>query len=250
MTKIAVLSDIHGNVDALIAVEAHLEAAGGADRVLILGDLVDYGPEPAAVIQWARERADHVVRGNHDHAVATGQPCRSSPAFLQASIATRAHFAGRLPARDIDYLRALPLTAHVEIDGLRMHLVHACPSDALFFYIRPDAPECDWAAALQGTPEETDLVLVGHTHLPFVKQCGRLTVVNPGSVGQPKDGQPHASYATIEEDGRVRLQRVAYDVERAVSRLMGLDLPPDVAQQLVSVLRSGGGARQSKPTGR
>ncbi len=88
--KALLLSDIHGNIDALQGLDEDLQRREERpDLVLVLGDLVDYGPAPGEVISWVRRRAHHVVRGNHDHAMATGADCQSSPAFKELSVVTR-----------------------------------------------------------------------------------------------------------------------------------------------------------------
>jgi predicted phosphodiesterase len=238
--KTLLLSDIHANIDAVLAVEEDLHRRQEHwDLVLVLGDLVDYGPAPDEVIAWVRGHAHHAVRGNHDHAMATGADCRSSPAYKELSVATRAFFRPRLEPASLAFLQALPTRLSVNIDGRTALMVHATPRNPLFEYLGPDAPHKAWAAAIGVLAEDSDYVFLGHTHLPFVRRVGKATVVNPGSLGQPKDGDPRGCYAVLEDD-RVELRRVAYDVERAVARLSGLGLDIRHAQTLAGILRSGG----------
>jgi predicted phosphodiesterase len=236
-----VVSDLHANVDALVALE-RVVARHPVDRILVLGDLVDYGPAPEEVIAWIRARADHVVRGNHDHAMATGEDCRSSPAYKPLSIATRDYFRPRLSDEALAYLASLPPTVRLAGEGLA--LVHATPRDPLFEYVSGDAIEARWRDALGPVADEPGMLLVGHTHLPFVRRVGALTIVNPGSLGQPKDGDPRGCYAIL-DDGRVELGRVAYDVDAAVARLMGTGLGTAHKLELARILRSGGGRGRS-----
>ena len=128
------ISDIHGNIDALRA----LEAPWGSrlqefERIICLGDLVDYGPSPGDVIDWTRSHATNVVRGNHDHAVATGESCRSAPAFLEASVLTRLRLQETLTANQVDYLSALPYTDTVTDIGLHgsRHCISFTPVQAI-----------------------------------------------------------------------------------------------------------------------
>jgi predicted phosphodiesterase len=238
--KTLLLSDIHGNIDALSAAEDDLRRRGEhADLVLVLGDLVDYGPAPNEVIAWVRAHADHAVRGNHDHAMATGADCQSSASFKELSVVTRELFRPRLDATSLEFLKALPSRLSVSIGGRIAWMVHATPRNPLFEYLGPEAPDEAWAATLGTLAEDSAYVFLGHTHLPFVKQIGKTVVVNPGSLGQPKDGDPRGCYAVIDE-GRVDLRRVHYDVERAVSRLWNLGLDARHAQRLASILRAGG----------
>jgi diadenosine tetraphosphatase ApaH/serine/threonine PP2A family protein phosphatase len=133
-----------------------------------------------------------------------------------------------------DFLRELPLTASVERDGQRFLLCHATPSDPLFAYCPPDSP----AWSHESASVDADIILVGHTHLPFIKRFGTRTVVNPGSLGQPKDGGPDASYA-IWQDGDVTLRKVAYPVDRTIAKINELPLPAGIAVTLEHLLRTG-----------
>jgi predicted phosphodiesterase len=143
-----VISDLHGNIDALLALERTLEASGQrVDRVLVLGDFVDYGPAPDEVVTWVRAHADHAIRGNHDHAMVTGKDCRSSPAYKRLSVATRGYFRSRLRQETLAYLAALPITATIDWGGRKLTMVHATPRDPLFEYLSGDATEARWRDA-------------------------------------------------------------------------------------------------------
>ena len=228
--KVLVVSDIHANHEALLRVP------DSVDRVLCLGDLVDYGPDPEPCIEWVRKRAEVIVRGNHDEAVAWRTSCGCSPSFRPLSEATRELMWRKLGRADVDFLRTLPLEADVALGGVRFHLVHATPSDPLHTYLRPDEI-ARWEAEVERI--EADVVLVGHTHLPMVLRFGKKVVVNPGSVGQPRDGDPRAAFAII-EDGEPRLERVEYDIEATASSLERSGLSREVVDLLAHVLRKGG----------
>ena len=226
-----VLSVIHGNLEALRAVLA----AEVVDEVLCLGDLVDYGPRPAEVLDLVRRHARLAVRGNHDTAVALGVPCRSAPAFRALSEASRELTVPMLTEHDRSYLAELPVRATLEVDGLRLEMLHAAPDDPLYHYL-PATDVAGWRRALRGLP--ADLVLVGHTHLPAVLEIEGKLLVNPGSVGLPRDGDPRASYAVL-SDGRAELKRVGYDVEATVKALRAWGLAPEVARVLEGIYRRG-----------
>ena len=109
-----VISDVHGNIDALRAIE--LQWGGGLhqfDRIVCLGDLVDYGPDASAVIDWVRTHATDVIRGNHDHAMATGESCESAPAFLEASTTTRERVRDTLTRDQTAYLAWISTDHHL-----------------------------------------------------------------------------------------------------------------------------------------
>ena len=226
--KIAILSDIHGNIEALRSV------ADSWDELWVLGDLVNYGPNPAEVVDFVRQNAEVVVRGNHDHAIGAGEDPRCSPAFREMAQAMKAYTESVLSGEQKAYLRQLPLTAQRDAGGQRFFLCHAVPSDPLFKY-------CPAERALW-TPEaatvNADVILVGHTHLPFVLNFADRQVVNPGSVGQPKHGRPEACYA-IWDDGLVVLKSQPYELDKAVRKLLALPIEVSVRNQLAEVLRSG-----------
>jgi protein phosphatase len=106
--RVVIVSDIHGNIDALEALSARLRATRWqAEAILVLGDLVDYGPAPEPVIDWVCRHAGYVVRGNHDHAMGTGEDCRSSPLFRPLAVATREYFRSRLGPDALTWLATL-----------------------------------------------------------------------------------------------------------------------------------------------
>jgi len=233
--RILVISDLHANWPALEAVMA----AETFDRLLVGGDLVSYGPHPRQVVDFVRRHATLAVRGNHDHALAHAVDFRCAPSSKPLAEATRALHRTLLHPEDLDFLRALPLTVALEAPGHSFFCVHASPLDHLYRYtLMPDSPEDDLRHEI--APVHEDYVLVGHTHFPMSRRVGGQFVVNPGSVGQPRDGDPRASYAVI-EDGVVTLKRTAYDVERTVADLRALPLPRDITDRLTAILTHGRG---------
>lgn len=226
--KILLISDVHGNAEALNALDESY------DELWVLGDLVTYGPEPTEVVQQLRRHASLIVRGNHDHAVGHNVDPRCSPPFRAMAEATRQLAMKTLPDDDKRFLRDLPLKASVERDGRRFFLCHATPSDPLFAYCPPESP----AWRQESASVDADIILVGHTHLPFVKRFGSRTVVNPGSLGQPKEGGPDASYA-LWQDGEVTLHKVPYPVDRTIAKIRALSLPAGIANALEDLLRTG-----------
>lgn len=235
--RILVLSDIHGNIDALEAVDADVTQRGDHfDEIWVLGDLVDYGAAPGEVIAWVRKHATRAVRGNHDHAVGTGEDCRSAPMYRDLAVATREYFRPLLASTDLAYLSSLPLHTAVALTPTHSAvLVHASPREPLFGYVPTDASDLIWREALApaGAPA---FVFVGHTHDQFTRQIDATMVVNPGTVGLPKDGDPRAAYAVV-QDGRIELRRVSYDTERAAARVGELPLTPDQTHRLTSLIR-------------
>ncbi len=229
--KLLVLSDIHGNWPALRAIPEE------ADAVVCLGDIVSYGPFPRECVAWVRERAVHVVRGNHDTALAFGLDSGAAPAKEPLARVTLEQHRHLLSEDDLAWLRELPTQTHFRYDGYRFFAVHAAPSNHLYAYsITPDLP--DDALRKEMEDVRADIVLLGHTHLPMSRGAWTKVVLNPGSVGQPLDGDPRASYAVIHE-GVAEIRRVAYDVEETAAGLRAMGLPPESTEALIAILRSG-----------
>ena len=226
--RILLVADIHANWPALEALsEPH-------DICFCLGDLVDYALEPAPCVDWARNHADYAVRGNHDHGVAQNVVVNGKQGFKYLTSVTRPVTQERLSAEDVRYLAALPLVRAVTLEDTRFLLVHATPRDPLDEYAPPDADF--WARRLENV--DFDVVCVGHTHQPYVLSIGDKLVVNPGSVGQPRDGDPRGAYAVI-EDHRVELKRFEYPADNTARTVLESPLPEDAKSMLADVFRTG-----------
>ena len=238
-----ILSDIHANLEAL---EAVLEAAppGSYDRVLVLGDLVGYGADPNAVVDRVRALDPlAVIRGNHDKA-ACGLDDGSS--FNQIARFAAAWTGDTLTPDNRKYLRDLP-AGPVTIDE-RVEICHGAPFDEDHYIF--DANDARRAIETARRP----LCLFGHTHLPVIFSMEGIQVagsipdsaehlvpliagvrflVNVGSVGQPRDGDPRAGYATFDPGGpSLVLHRVPYRVEIAQRKIVAAGLPHTLANRL------------------
>lgn len=225
--KIAIVSDIHANIEALSSIPERY------DELWVLGDLVAYGPSPKEVIDFVRSKAALVVRGNHDHAVAFNSDPHCSPDFRAMAGATLSHTRQLLRTEDLDYLSNLPLTVERTIDGSRFFLCHAAPSDPLYKYV--PSGSSDWDAEVDCL--STDVLLVGHTHVPLVRSTGDAIVVNPGSLGQPKRGNPLACYAIW--DRGIELHSFEYPVAKTVARIERMPVPRRIRADLIATLQSG-----------
>lgn len=229
--KILVLADIHANWPALSAVAA----VESFDECLVLGDLVEYGGQPGPCIDWVREHATLTIRGNHDHALVQQVPSPGGSAFRRLSGETRLLNYRQLRPSQLKYLARLPVTATIHLDQRVFYLVHATPRDPMDEYL-PAEPAL-WNLRLANI--DADFVCVGHTHLPMYLPLERLQLLNPGSVGQPRDGDPRAAYAVI-EDGVVSLRRVAYDIDAAIAGLSECGLSGELLELGSAILQRGG----------
>ena len=231
MTRLAVLSDVHGNLLALEAVLADVAAQGAPDATWVLGDLVAFCPWPGETLARLRALPDVAfLQGNTDRYLVTGRrpsaPVRSPAdwASMPATLAMRdANFrwtVERLSYADYVFLRDLPPRLEMEVPRYgRVVAVHATPSDDET-NIRPDTPDGEVAHHLSGL--DARLLLYGHTHRPVDRIVDGVRLVNDGSVGFVLDGDPRPTYALLDFQGgqcTVAIRRVAYDVESVVTEL-------------------------------
>lgn len=226
--RILIISDIHSNWPALAAVQEPFDAC------LCVGDLVEYGPQPIEVIQWVREHALHCVRGNHDHGTAQNIDVFGVGGFRYLTMATRHSTIELLNANDRRYLADLPTVKLFTLAGKRYLMVHASPRDPLDEYVPADAAQ--WATRIAGFA--VDYVLVGHTHQQFSMDVGKTKVINPGSLGLQRDGNPMARYAII-ENGQIELKQIEYDYEATVAALGNTSFDLKAKQMLADVYRTG-----------
>ena len=227
--KILVVADIHSNWPALAAIEETFDAC------VFLGDLVEYATDPVPCVDWARVHMSVGVRGNHDHAVAQRVPPRNGGGFRGLAAATRPVHWELLDDAQMAFLARLPVTDRITLDGLSFYLVHATPRDPLDEYLGENAEA--WLERLHAI--DADIVCVGHTHVPFHLDLGRIQVLNPGSVGQPRDGDPRCAYAVI-ENGNVEIRRVEYDVDATLQQMRESGIDAEALDLTERVLRSGG----------
>ena len=235
-----IVADIHSNLAALTAVAADAAARGGFDAVWCLGDTVGYGPEPGECIEWLRRQSLTAVAGNHDHA-ALHQ--RDIADFNPNAAAAAVWTARQLSREDTAFLAALPLTAAVP----PFTLVHGSLRAPLQEYLLSPA-----AAAATLARLTTPYCLVGHSHLPF--RCvenrngpefvefaedeiypldERRWIINPGSVGQPRDYDARASYGVYDSiAGTVARHRVPYDISATQDKMRQAGLPPGLIDRL------------------
>jgi putative phosphoesterase len=212
--KIAVLSDVHANLPALDAVLADI---GAPDRIVCCGDVVGYYADPNEVCDRLRSVGAQVIRGNHD-AYVTGQ---LAPDPVRLATYRTEWTRERLTRANLDWLNDLPLELRLEWDSMRAVVRHANPWDEET-YLFEDSPAIDAVEV----PRDEFLIL-GHTHRPMLKRASGGYILNPGSVGQPRDWNPRASYATIDTDsGNVEIRRVPYDVSALQARLGSMAWDP------------------------
>ncbi|HUK84694.1 MAG TPA: YfcE family phosphodiesterase, partial [Candidatus Acidoferrum sp.] len=223
--KIAVLSDIHANINALETVVRDAEERG-ASLFVNAGDSIGFGPCPNKVVEWVCEKNILSILGNYDVEVIEGKTKDKS----QKNIAYR--FAKKeLSKSNVNYLNSLPMERRLEVAGKNLLITHGSP-ESMEEHIYSDTP-IERLKTLAETAK-AEIIIVGHSHEQFWRQVNGVSFVNPGSVGRPGDGNPQTGYAILSFNPfKVELLRLDYDVTYAAEALRKKRLPQSFAQMLL-----------------
>ncbi len=240
MIKLGFFSDVHGNLAALEAVLLELRSRG-VRQSYCLGDLVGYGPDPNEVIDLIRAEDIPTIMGNYDDGIGFdrgGCGC-FYPDTEAKQIGTASYeFTARTVTNDRkEYLRGLPGEMRLHVEGYSLHLVHGSPRK-INEYLLPQR-ETRTFERIAAT-EKADILVFGHTHIPWHRIYGGLYFVNVGSTGRPSDGDPRAAFTLLRLNAGQGVQvdevRIEYDVERTAERILSAGLP----SQLAAKIRRGG----------
>lgn len=243
----AIISDIHANLPALRAVMDDI-VGRGISRIVCLGDVVGYGPDPGECWRLVTEKCDIVIRGNHDHALGSGDMARFHPRARNAIVWTKKRLLEEADGEAIiEGIASLP-RSESEGDFL---FVHGSPAGPTMDYLLP-GDSFDRQRMSREFALVEQYAFNGHSHIPGVIQRGmrfmppealpgyryrlggKQAIVNVGSVGQPRDGNPKSCYITI-QDGHVNYHRVHYDAESVCRRIISIpDLDPFLGQRLLA----------------
>lgn len=240
--RIAILSDAHGNLEAVKAVFADIAELVKPDEIWFIGDAVGYGPQPSEVIELIRGRTRLMLRGNHDTALF--DPDTFDDLNPRARVALE-WTRDQMSDAEIDFLRKLPIYWEDEVSEL--FLSHASPYQANKWHYIFTSEDAERAFSALENP----LLITGHSHIPlcFCKKRtitsqvvgvdeieivpGTRYLLNPGSVGQPRDGDPRASYAVLDTEKNVfSVRRVEYDIGRVAKKISEAGLPLFLAERL------------------
>ncbi|MEN8262318.1 MAG: metallophosphoesterase family protein [Nitrospirota bacterium] len=238
MTAYAVISDVHANLEALHAVLEKLEKAN-VDRILFLGDSVGYGPNPNECTEELKDRSAVFIAGNHDWAAVGKNDSASFNIHAKTAIDWTREL---LTAENREYLAARPLTAELEEDDI--FLVHGSPYEPQkWHYLYSEYDTVDNFSHFK-----EKICFVGHSHVPFIAEYpGRGTVsfhdnitkiktdcryiVNAGSIGQPRDGNPEAAYVIL-RDRAIEIKRTSYDIVLTQNKMKKAGLPSYLIDRL------------------
>ena len=231
--RIALFSDIHGNLLALDACLADLHAQGGADVIVAAGDLCMDGPKPKRVLQRLQEIGAQCVRGNTDRFI-----CSQNTDLTGLDEAERKQIAwtrGEIGEKWVAWLAQLPFSLRFGEDANQLLVVHANPTSD-DEHLWPDADDATLERLIGD--EKAAVIAFGHLHLPYVRVWRGKMLVNVASAGLPKDGDPRAGYAILTQCSggwEVKHRRVAFDVKKVATQVADCGIPESA--ELISTLR-------------
>jgi putative phosphoesterase len=219
---IGLISDVHSNVVALEAVLSKMDALG-VEKILHAGDIVGYNPYPNETIELFKKREILSIRGNHERALLTGD----MPNFNWHAACALQWTSNTISRENRDYISKLKDTEAVLLGDTWIFLVHGSPNDP-DEYVYPEDVEPRLLIMTS-----SDILVLGHTHIQFKKEFKEGIIVNPGSVGQPRDQDPASAFAILDTDTkRVELKRTGYDIEKVIEDMRKTYLPEELAFRL------------------
>ncbi len=240
--KFACISDIHGNFEALKFVLNDIEKSEDIDLILCNGDIVGYYPHPLECIELVRNRCEHVIQGNHDEVVVSNDFNKEiawfNPIAAESLVWTRNQLLLPDSHDDMLFIKRLKIKKELEISGKRILLIHGTVEQKWEYFLKDQYTgqyNAEQKKRMRGWLDKWDIVLLGHTHQPFIFNHQNRIVLNPGSVGQPRDGIPEASYAIIEIKKaliQAEIIRVKYDIEKTCEALNKEKLSNVLCQRL------------------
>ncbi len=219
---IALIADVHSNAVALNAVLEALDCIG-VEKILHAGDIIGYNPYPNETIKLFIKYNIISILGNHDRALIEGDSSGFNP-----YAATALEWTGNVISQEnIQYISKLNDIESFKMGERKIIMVHGSPRDP-DEYVYPED-------AIPGFISEADagILVLGHTHVQFIREYPEGIIVNPGSVGQPRDGNPDAGFAILDTDsGKIKLKRIGYDIEKVIDDILAARLPEKLAMKL------------------
>jgi putative phosphoesterase len=225
--RIAVISDIHSNLEALASVITHIRLQR-IKTIWVAGDIIGYCASPNEVLQFLRRENAVMIAGDHDQEVLTLGDLKFFNEYAQQALI---YTNKVLTEENKAFLKTLKETHEETLDNRRIFMVHGSPNNPLKEYVYSTTPDINLLAMLNKV--KADILILGHTHQPFVRRVRGSLVINPGSVGQPRDNSPTSEYCILDPMYmQATIQRVKYDINAASKKIISAGLPRYLAERL------------------
>ncbi|MDD1745359.1 MAG: metallophosphatase family protein [Candidatus Methanoperedens sp.] len=219
---IGLISDVHSNAVALENVLSILDEMG-VEKILHAGDIIGYNPYPNETVELFKKNKIISILGNHERALISGDISDFNPYAAAALLWTRRVMS----PENLSYIKSLKSREHMIIDKTRIVVIHGSPRD-VDEYVFPVNVSAHFLAATKA-----DVLVLGHTHVQFKKEYSLGTVLNPGSVGQPRDENPEAAFAVYDTaTGETQLKRTGYNIEKVIEDMHSAHLPDKLGLRL------------------
>ena len=219
---VGLISDVHSNAVALKAVLSKLDKIG-VEKILHAGDIIGYNPYPDETVALFREYEIISIMGNHERALITGDISDFNPYAAAALEWTKS----AISPENLEYIKELKNREHILLEEKRIVLIHGSPRD-VDEYIFPENVSAHFLASTKA-----DVLVLGHTHVQSKKDYSMGIVLNPGSVGQPRDENPEAAFAVFDTaTGEIELHRTSYDIEKVIEDMRKAHLPDKLGLRL------------------
>ncbi|WEU41061.1 MAG: metallophosphatase family protein [Candidatus Odinarchaeum yellowstonii] len=204
------------------------ELKNSVDEVIFAGDLVGYCASPNEVIKLLKDLNPVIcVSGNHDYACLKKDFKWFNEVAAKALIWT----VNNIKKENLEYLSKMPLQETFSVKNFKIYVTHGSPFNNLYDYVYQEEAR-NWTSFFKAT--ESDIIVLGHTHIPMLMKFGEKYILNPGSVGQPRDGDPAASYCILDISGEVKVEfkRICYDIDKSAEKIIAEGLPSFLAERL------------------
>ena len=236
--KFAIIGDIHGNIYSLEAVLEDIKNKN-VDFIVCTGDLVGYMPYPNEVIDMLRENRVLVIQGNHDEYMGSSKRVTDEDINKLTDEEIQKVASGKftrwvITENNKEYLRDLPKALKLEVNGLKLIAVHGSPRNISEYMYEDEAILREVSKGL-----EEDIIISGHTHIPYIKKLENKTFINVGSVGKPKDKDSRSSYIILnikEKNIESTIERVVYDIDKMVNDIQSNRM---ISNSLINMLKEG-----------
>jgi putative phosphoesterase len=221
--KIAIISDIHSNLEAFKAVLRDIDNLK-IKKIFCNGDVIGYGYAPNKCLDIIKRREIKCTIGNHENAVILENTSGFNVYATEAIEWTISH----ITKENLKFIKNFPERIGITVNGFKILMVHGSPFDPVNEYVFPDYPLEKIVKAVN-----VDVVVMAHTHVPFIREIEGCLMINCGAVGQPRDHNPDACYVTLNvKERKAEIRRVKYDVKTAAENIVKSGLPEFLAQRL------------------